>query len=552
MQFDVTSLTNRRADNPWNRLAIGDITKRMTWSRPQQEALISWEGAYAYRENERLTYRELDEKANQFANALLEMGLERADRLFIFAMNSAEYFISQLGAAKAGIVMVPVNVMLAEDVIKYIIEQTEPKFSLIDAQFYPKLKKFFKDKTLAPGVVIPLGGEVPADGISFSEFISGRSKEEPEVKIHADDIMEILYTSGTTAMPKGVMLSHMNLYMLSLSHALTHSRGAGVLTEWDYRHGIYYPIYHIAAQGMLLSTQVVGGTAVMTRLPVVKHMVETMSQERLTAVFGSPMDYARIVWIYEENHRKYTTDYLRVASYGWGPMPPEVDRRLRRLFGKDLVILSYDGQTECVYDTRGWHHKFYEKYTKNSPANNYLGVSHPLYATRIVDAGMNTATVGQVGEKVMQSPCVMAGYYKDEQATKEAFRGGWFHSGDACKYDEDKDIIFVDRIKDIVKTRGESISTIRVESVIKMHPKVVMAAVFGVPHKRLGEAVVAAVVSKAGEDLTEAEILDFCRERLASFEVPRKILFVDELPVSVGTKVQKYKLREQYKDLFER
>jgi len=552
MQFDVTSLTNRRADNPWNRLAIGDITKRMTWSRPQQEALISWEGAYAYEENRRLTYRELDEKANQFANALLEEGLKRADRILMFAINSAEYFISQLGAAKAGIVMVPVNVMVAEDVVEYIIEQTEPKFSLIDAQFYPKLERFFQSKALAPGVIIPLGGEVPADGISFSEFISGRSKEEPEVKIHADDIMEILYTAGTTAMPKGVMLSHMNLYMLSLSHALTHSRGAGVLTEWDYRHGVYYPIFHIAGQGMLLSTQVIGGTAVMTRMPVVKHMVETMSRERLTAVFGSPADYARIVQIYEKNPGKYATDYLRVASYGWGPLAPEIDKRLRKLFGEDLILLSYDGQTECVYDTRGWHHKFYEKYAENAPATSYLGVSHPLYATRIVNSEMGTAAVGQIGEKVMQSPCVMAGYYKDEQATREAFRGGWLHSGDACKYDEDGDIIFVDRIKDIIKSRGESISTIRVENVLKMHPKIEMTAVFGVPHKRLGEAAVAAVVPKSGEDLTEAEILDFCRGKLANFEMPRKVLFMDRLPISVGTKVQKYKLREQYKDLFER
>lgn len=550
MQFDVTSLTNRRADNPWDRLAIGDITKRMTWSRPQQEALVSWEGAFAYKENERLTYKELDEKANQFANALLEKGLKRADKIFMFALNSAEYFISQLGAAKAGIVMVPVNIMIAEDVIEYIIQQTEPKFSLIDAQFYPKLECFFENNSLEPGVTIPLGGEVPQDGISFSEFIAGRSKEEPEVKIHADDIVEILYTAGTTAMPKGVMLSHMYLYMISLSHALTHSRGAGVLTEWDYRHGIYYPIFHIAAQGMLLSTQVTGGTAVMTRMPVAKHIVQTMSREKLTTVFGGPVDYSRIVQIYEKNPGKYATDYLRVGSCGWGPLDPEIDKKLRKLFGKDLILLSYDGQTECVYDTRGWHHKFYEKYAKNAPATNYLGVSHPFYATRIVDSEMNTAAVGRTGEKVMQSPCMMAGYYKDEQGTGEAFRGGWFHGGDAGKYDEDGDMIMTDRIKDIIKSKGENISTIRVENVVKMHPKIEMAAVFGVPHKKLGEAVVAAVVPQSEENMSEAEILDFCREKLANFEMPRKVLFMDQLPISVGTKIQKYKLREQYQDLF--
>ncbi|MFP4168743.1 MAG: class I adenylate-forming enzyme family protein [Desulfonatronovibrionaceae bacterium] len=551
MQFDVTSLTHRRADNPWDRLAIGDISKRMTWSFPQQEALISWEGARAYEENARLTYKELDDKANQFANALLEKGLQRADKIFMFALNSAEYFISQIGAAKAGIVMVPVNVMIAQDVIQYIIEQTEPKFTLIDAQFYSKLKYFFEHNLLAPGVTIPLGGEIMPGGISFSKFISGKSKKEPEVNIHADDIVEILYTAGTTAMPKGVMLSHLYLYMTSLSHALTHSRGAGVLTEWDYRHGIYYPIFHIAAQGMLLSTLVTGGTSVMTRMPVAKHMVETMSEERLTAVFGGPVDYARIARLYEDNPQKYATDYLRIGSCGWGPMDPEVDKKLRSLFGKDLILLSYDGQTECVYDTRGWHHKFYEKYEENAPAANYLGVSHPFYATRIVDSDMNTAPRGQTGEKVMQSPCMMAGYYKDKQGTREAFRGGWFHGGDACRYDEDGDLIMTDRIKDIIKSRGENISTIRVESVIKTHPQVEMAAVFGVPDKKQGEAVVAAVVSHSGEGLTEAEVLKFCRKKLANYETPRKVLFVEELPISVGSKVQKFKLREWYKDLFQ-
>jgi len=551
MKFDVKSLVNRRADNVWDRLAIGDATKRMTWSYPNQEALVAWEGAYAYQENKRLTYRQLDEKANQFANALLDEGLERADRIVMFALNSAEYAIAQIGSAKAGVVMVPINVMVASDVIDHIIKQTEPKFSLIDSQFYPKVEKIFKNNGLKPGVIIPVGGEdVPKGSISFSEFIKGKSEKEPQVRIHADDIVEILYTAGTTAMPKGVMLSHMYLYFVSISHALTHSRGAGVLTEWDYRHGIYYPIFHIACQGMLLSTIVSGGTSVMTRTPDPNHIVDTMTKEKVTAIFGGPVDFSRIAQKYENNPGKYETNYLRVGSCGWGPMNPDVDQRLRKLFGEDLILLAYDGQTECVFDTRGWHHRYYEKFKKYAPATNYVGVSHPFYATRIVDMDMNTSPVGQVGEKVMQSPGMMSGYYRDEKATEEAFKGGWFHGGDACQYDEEGIMIMVDRFKDTIKSGGENVTTIRVENAIVTHPKIESAAVFGVPHPRWGEAVVAAVVPYSGEKLTEAEVLDFCKAKLAGFEVPKKILFLDQLPISVGTKVQKYKLRAQYKDLF--
>ena len=551
MKWDVTSLINRRADHRWDRIAVGDIIERMTWSCPNQEALISWEGAYADQENRRLTYKQLDEKTNQFANALLEKDLQRGDRVLMFASNSAEYYIAQIGAAKAGVVMVPVNVMIASDVIDYIIRQTEPKFSLVDDQFFPRAEEAFKKNGLEVGVTIPMTGGIVPGSVSFNHFIQRHSTIEPEVKIHGDDIVEILYTSGTTSMPKGVLLSHIYLYFCALSHALTMSRGAGVSTEWDYRIGIFYPIFHIAAQGNILSAHIIGGTAVMTRTPDAQLMVRTMTEEKLTSIYGGPIDYSRIVKIYEENPGQYATQYLRTCPYGWGPLPPNIDQKLRKIFREDLIILSYDGQTECVYDTRGWHHKFYEVYEKASPANNYLGVSHPFYATRIVDEEMNTCAPRVTGEKVMRSPVMMSGYYRDEESTRKALTGGWLHSGDAGQYDENNYIILVDRLKDVIKSGGENVSSMRVENTVLLHPKVENAAVFGVLHPRWGEAVVAAVVIKPGEELDEKELIDFCRSKLAGFETPKRIVFVDHLPISVGTKIKKYELRQKYKDLFE-
>jgi len=551
MELDVTSLVNRRADHRWDRIAVGDMIERMTWSFPDQEALVSWEGAYVDKKNSRLTYRQLDEKANQFANGLIAGKLKRGDRVLLFASNSAEHYIAQIGAAKAGVVMVPVNVMVAPDVIDHIIRQTEPKFSLVDDQLFPRADQAFKKNGLEAGVTIPITGGIVPGSVSFDQFIQGQSKEEPEVRIHGDDIVEILYTSGTTSLPKGVMISHIYLYFCALSHAMSMSRGPGVDTEWDYRIGIYYPIFHIAAQGMIMSAHVIGGTAVMTRSPDLQLIVDSMTRERLTSIYGGAADYTRIARIYEENPGKYATKYLRTCPYGWGPLPPEVDQKLRNIFREDLIILSYDGMTECVYDTRGWNHKFYDVYKKASPASHYLGVSHPFYATRIVDEEMKTCAPREMGEKVMQSPVMMSGYYKDEEATRAALRGGWLHSGDACQYDEDNRIILVDRFKDVIKSGGENVSSIRVENTILLHPKVENAAVFGVPHQRWGEAVVAAVVIKPGDDLAENELIDFCRTKLAGFETPKRVVVVDQLPISVGTKIKKYELRMNYKELFE-
>ncbi|MCL5125686.1 MAG: AMP-binding protein [Deltaproteobacteria bacterium] len=550
MKFDVTSLFNRRADNRWDRIALGDALERMTWSYPDKEALVSWQGAYVDKEYERLTYKQCNDIANQFANALLEKGLKRGDRVITFGLNSAEHFLAQVGVAKAGLVLVPINVTIATDVIDYIIKEVEPSFLLIDAQFYTRVEKVFENNQLRVNVTIPIGGEVVPGSVSFKGFISGKSKAEPDVRIHGDDIVQILYTSGTTAWPKGVMLSHIYMYVVSVGHAMTMSRGAGVLTELDYRSGNYYPIFHIASQGMIWSGLMVGGMSLMARSPDATIICESITREKLTTVFGGPVDFRRIADLYEQNPEQYDASTLRVCPCGWGPIPPPLDKRLRKIFGQDLVILSYDGQTECVYDTRGWHHKFYDRYEKNSPALNYLGASHAFYGTRIMDLDGKPCPIGVTGEKVMQSPAMMAAYYKNEKETEEAFKYGWFHSGDACQYDDSGLIIMVDRFKDVIKSGGETVTSLRVENVLVTSPKVEMAAVFGVPHKRWGESVVAAVVPREGETPTEGELIDFCRTRLGRFEVPKRIIFVDRMPISVGTKVKKYELRNRYKDLF--
>jgi acyl-CoA synthetase (AMP-forming)/AMP-acid ligase II len=247
---------------------------------------------------------------------------------------------------------------------------------------------------------------------------------------------------------------------------------------------------------------------------------------------------------------------LKVLVYGWAALPPGVLATFKRLCGDDFTAVEIFGQTEAISCHRFWPDKWPDLYRRTAPEHNYVGIPNPLLESTVMDetGAMLDGQPGVPGEAVYRSPAITAGYYRDLPATEHAFRHGWFHSGDSCVYDADGLRIMVDRYKDIVKTGGENVSSLRVEAVLHQHPAVRKAAVIGLPHDRWGEAVTAVVIpaaggaadgAPAGADLG-AELIAFCRERLAGFETPKAVLFVDALPETVGGKVLKYKLRQQY------
>jgi acyl-CoA synthetase (AMP-forming)/AMP-acid ligase II len=245
----------------------------------------------------------------------------------------------------------------------------------------------------------------------------------------------------------------------------------------------------------------------------------------------------------------YDISSLKVIVYVWAALPPPTHQILKERAGNDLVAVEIFGQTECISCHRFWPDKWPEVYERTAPEHNYVGVPNPLLASKVVDA-MGESLEGKswiAGEAVYRSPSVTAGYYLDPAATAEAFRDGWFHSGDSCVYDEQGLRIMVDRFKDIVKSGGENVSTIRVEAILHLHPGVVKAAVIGVPDDRWGEAVTAVVVRTDDGTTSEEEIIAFCRARLAGFETPKSVIFVESLPETVGGKVLKYKLRQQFR-----
>jgi acyl-CoA synthetase (AMP-forming)/AMP-acid ligase II len=548
--MDVTSLHNRRATERWERTSVGDMFERLTWSYPDKEAIVAWDGAFANPARRRITYRQADELANQVANAILERGLGRGDRVLMFCENSVEAYVAKFGIAKAGLTCVPVNPMLAPDVVSYLIERAEPRFAIVDAELWPKAAAAFADRGLTPDVTIEIGGG-PVDGsVSFDAFVDGVAATEPDVEIHGDDIWEIIFTSGTTAMPKGAMVSHNYSYLGAYSFALTHSRGVAI--ECDLKLCSFLPlIYHIADQIMSFPAFLSGGTLVMGRGFDPRQVAAAIAQEKVTALWaGSPAMIGDIVACFDAEPADVTS--LGSVVYGWTAAPPSLIAALKRHCGENITAVEILGQTEAISCHRFWPDKWRELFERTAPETNYVGVPNPMVAADVVDEDGNSlrGTVGVPGEVVYRSPVVTAGYYKDEAATREAFRGGWFHSGDVCTYDEDGLRIMVDRSKDIVKSGGENVSSLRVESVLVQHPAVMKAAVVGLPHEHWGEAVTAFVIAAPGQAPDADELIAFCRTKLAGFETPKGVRVVDELPVTVGGKVLKYKLRAQHADLY--
>lgn len=552
VEIDVTNLRGRRAVNRWERTAVGDVFERLTWSYPDKVAITGWPGAYADERFRKVTYRQADETANQLANALLAGGLEPGARVLLFCDNSVEAYLAKIGIAKAGMVVVPVNPMLAPDVVEYLINQAEPGFAIVDAELWPRAERTFTATGLAVGATITIGGDVVPGSVSFSELVAGQPGTEPDVQIHGDDIWEILFTSGTTSMPKGVMLSHSASYLAALNFALSLTRG--IRLECDLRVGVFLPIiYHVGDQIFTLSAFLAGGNLVIGRKPVPDQVATAIGNEKITALWaGSPQFVTALTT--ELGSATYDPSSLTVMVYGWGALPPATLTTLKKLAGDDLVVLGIFGQTEAIACHRFWPAKWPETYERSAPTVNYVGVPSPLLASDVVDE--LGATVrhepGTPGEAVYRSPTLTPGYYLNEQATREAFRGGWFHSGDSAAVDEDGLRIMVDRYKDIVKSGGENVSSMRVEAVLHTYPGISRAAVVGLPHMHWGEAVTAIVVRQEGTSATQAEIIEYCRARLGGYETPKAIVFTDTLPETVGGKVLKYKLRAEYRDLYER
>lgn len=548
--FDVETLRGRRADRRWNRMSVGDMLERVTWATPDKTALVGWEGAFGSPRFERMTYLEADRAANQVAHALLEEGLEPGDRVLLYCDNSVEAIVLFFGIAKAGMVAVPVNSMLAADVLDHVLSRVEVSLVVADAGLVERGAQVFAQHGIEPRALIEVGGDLPQGALGFGDWLEGRRTDEVDVTVHGDDIWALLFTSGTTSMPKASMTAHSYSYLSAYSYAMFLTRGLPY--ETDLVVGSFLPnIYHCGHNATVMPAIISGGTCVLGRRPDDVGLADAITRERITAVWaGSPLWVRKLVEVAEARPGDVDLSSLTVALYSWGAMTPDLFPRLKAATGGSVQMIEVFGQTESQSCFRFWPDAHPDR-----AEESFNGVNHVGLPTGILAADIHTPSgeslVGrpsEAGEVVYRSPLITQGYYRNPEATAEAFRDGWFHSGDSCKYigGEDRAQIMVDRLKDVVKSGGENVSSVRVEAVLATHPDVAKVAVIGLPDEKWGELLTAVVVPEDGADIVESDFIAWARERLAGYETPKRLIITDDLPETVGGKVRKHELRARF------
>lgn len=509
-----------------NRIAIGDTIRRGARRHPERIAL-----ADAQR---RMSYAELDRRCNQFAHYLLARGLKRGDAVATLCLNSIELVVVAYGIAKAGGVWVPVNALLQGEALRYILDHVDARLVVVDDELLAPVRA---DVTaICPQLlVIPCAGRDTGADPLFADALSGQPETEPDVEIEGTDIAQIMYTSGTTARQKGVAISHQAVFISSLSNII----------ESDMRRDdvavAVMPIFHCAQHSLVSAFLHLGATLWIERRFDPEALMRTIQAERVSWIFLLPMMYRAL--LAHPGRAGYDLSSLRLCLYAMTPMDPATLARLTKEICPNFALGS--GQTETYPGSTSFKPEH-----QLAKVGNYWGTPVLIDDMAIMDDEGRLLPAGQVGELVVRGPNVMAGYYKDEAATAEASKFGWHHTGDLCYIDEDGLIAFVDRKKDMIKTGGENVASIAVETVLLGHPGVANAVVVGLPHPHWIEAVTAFVVRQPGAAVDEAALLDLCRQRLGKHEVPKAVVFLDKLPATATGKVQKHVLRSGHQALY--
>ncbi|WP_280552957.1 AMP-binding protein [Halomonas sp. 25-S5] len=509
------------------RVAVGDILTRSADLFPDRPALIEASGT--------LSYHELAARSDHLGHALLAVGLKRQDVVAIMAGNCCELLISYFACAKAGLVCAPMNLGLRSEEIAYCLNDARAKLLIAEADLVKIARSLPKQ---APSLqAVYWIGDPPTKGDkcagSFEDLLASGCDRELGVVIGDRDPVQLLYTSGTTAMPKGVLTSHLAVTLTAMSNALvnrmSHETSAlGAL-----------PLFHVAQlNATSLPVLLVGGMLVLERRFEAARAAELIECYGINMLVLLPMMYAALLTTRGDQQLPTVTR----AIYTIATMPVERLEAIHTLFPRADVV-SGAGMTELPRST-------YQRPEHQWSKAASWGTATAVTRISIMDGEGRHLPRGEIGEIVYRGPQVMNGYLNLPEMTASVFTHGWFHSADLGWIDDDGAVWFTDRKKDLIKTGGENVASVEVERCLLKHPAVSEAAVVGVPHPRWSEAVVAAVIPKPGEQVDEAELIAHCREHLASFKVPKAVRVTDNLPRTGNGKMQKHRIRSELFALF--
>jgi fatty-acyl-CoA synthase len=504
------------------RSTIGDLIGRSARRAPNAIAL--------HFEDRTWTFRDLDDASTRVAFALLATGLRKGDRVAAFGKNSDAYLLLWLGVVKAGLVHVPVNFALSGGELAYILRQSGARAVFADAALRPA--------ALACGLAIEITGSL-RDGSGDRDVLAwsrragdARAAAASLPDVADDDVAQLLYTSGTTGEPKGAVLTHRAL----VHHYASAALALELRPNEPQLHAL--PLYHSAQMHVFLMPCLMLGTSSwLLETPDPARVLETIAREGIVSFFAAPTVWIAILALLEKDVARAQT--LKKAFYGASIMPTPVLQRLRELL-PDLGFYNCFGQSEIGPLATVLLPAEHEA----RPAS--AGRAVPFVEMRVVDDAMNDVAAGDVGEVVYRSPQLCTGYWEKPEETREAFDGGWFHSGDLAQIDAEGFITIVDRKKDIIKTGGVMVASREVEEALFTHPAVREVAVIPLPDPKWIEAVTAVVVVKEGAAVDEAALIAHARGSLAHFKVPKRVFFVDDLPRNTAGKLLKRVLRDRF------
>lgn len=540
------------------KTTVGSMVDAISSSYPDTEAIVYYAHSKSIDEAERITYREYHEKINQLAKSLMAIGVNKGDHVAIWMPNYPEWVFAQMATGKIGAVLVTINTMLKIYEVEYILKQSDAKTLLLADEFVgtmymsmlnemvPELQE--SEFGYLSSAEFPLLKNVMtlsrvdrsrkyAGTITFDELmlkgnaISDEELAERQNSVTEDDAAMILYTSGTTGMPKGAMLTHKGNIMNNYNFGL----GMGC------NHGDVYlnplPLFHVGCSHLgSYCTLTLGFTFVTVDRFEPEKALQIIEKERVTTVGGTPTHF--ITELQHPNFKKYNLSSLRTGFMAGAACPVQLVKDvMSKMHARDLTILF--GQTEtsgCISQSK----------RDDPPEIKAETVGKPMLGVEVVikDPTTNKSLpYGEVGEVCARGFNNMKGYYKKPEETANTIDSeGWLHLGDLGTMDEEGNIRFRGRIKDMIIVGGENVYVAEVEQFLEKHPKVIAAYVIGVPDQKYGEVTMAYL--ETTEEVTFEEIYDFCKGRIASFKIPRYIANNDEVPRTASGKVQKFKLRE--------
>ena len=506
------------------RQTVGDILRRTAQRLPNKLAIRCGDTQW--------TYAEFDALVTRLAAGLAGRGVGYGDRVAVLARNSHGFAAMRFALARLGAVLVPINFMLKADEVAYILRHAGARTLATDSGL-AELARAAAALGTQVADFIWLPSEAPSDPApdmtSFHE-LAASTAALPDSPLQSTDLLQIVYTSGTESSPKGAMLTHDAVLWQYVSCCIN----AEVAEKDVALHAL--PLYHCAQLDVFFGPAIyIGSENHITAKPTPDNLLAMMAAHGITSFFAPPT-----VWIALLRSPLFDqTDLSKLAKgyYGASIMPVEVMKEIARRLPAVRLWNLY-GQTEIA------------------PLATMLGPEDQLrkpgsagravinVETRVVDDQMRDVAVGEVGEIVHRSPHLMQGYFHDDERTKAAFEGDWFHSGDLGTIDDEGYISVVDRKKDMIKSGGENVASREVEEMIYRLPQVSEVAVIGLPDPKWVEAVTAVIVVKQGQDLTEAQVIEHCNAHMAHFKSPKRVVFVEALPKNPSGKLLKRELRK--------